>query len=376
VRCTHCQRRWEAAMGRLGRPTAEVVLTEDEREVLKRWARRPKSAQALALRCRIVLECARGDTNQEVAARLGIHAVTVSKWRHRFARHRLDGLSDEPRPGVPRSITDDDVERVVVKTLEEMPADATHWSTRSMAKETGMSQSAVSRIWRAFGLKPHLSETFKLSPDPFFIEKVRDVVGLYINPPDAALVLCVDEKTQIQALDRTAPVLPLRPGLPERRTHDYVRGGTTNLYAALDIASGQVIADMTEQHRAVEFRRFLNLINRSVPDDLDVHLVVDNVSTHKTPEIHRWLLRHPRFHLHFTPTYSSWMNLVERWFAELTNKWLRRGTQRSTKELEASITEWVDRWNEDPIPYVWHKSADEILESLATYCARISDSGH
>jgi transposase len=363
-------------MGRLGRPTAEVVLTEDEREVLKRWARRPKSAQALALRCRIVLECAKGDTNQEVAARLGIHAVTVSKWRHRFARDRLDGLSDEPRPGVPRSITDDDVERVVVKTLEEMPADATHWSTRSMAKETGMSQSAESRIWRAFGLKPHLSETFKLSPDPFFIEKVRDVVGLYINPPDAALVLCVDEKTQIQALDRTAPVLPLRPGLPERRTHDYVRGGTTNLYAALDIASGHVIADMTEQHRAVEFRRFLNLINRSVPDDLDVHLVVDNVSTHKTPEIHRWLLRHPRFHLHFTPTYSSWMNLVERWFAELTNKWLRRGTHRSTKELEASITEWIDRWNEDPTPYVWHKSADEILESLATYCARISDSGH
>jgi transposase len=289
---------------------------------------------------------------------------------------RLEGLHDEPRPGAPRSIGDDDVEMLIVKTLEETPADATHWSTRSMANATGMSQSAVSRIWRAFGLKPHLVDTFKLSPDPLFVDKVRDIVGLYINPPDAALVLCVDEKTQIQALDRTSPVLPLRPGLPERRTHDYVRGGTTNLYAALDVASGQVIAEMTERHRAQEFRHFLNLINRNVPEDLDVHLVVDNVSTHKTPEIKKWLLRHPRFHLHFTPTYSSWMNLVERWFAELTNKWLRRGTHRSTKELEASITTWVDRWNQKPTPFVWHKSADEILDTLANYCARISDSGH
>jgi transposase len=245
-----------------------------------------------------------------------------------------------------------------------------------MAEATGLSQSGVSRIWRAFGLKPHLVDTFKLSPDPLFVEKVRDIVGLYVNPPEAALVLCVDEKTQIQALDRTSPVLPLRPGLPERRTHDYVRGGTTNLYAALDVASGHVIADMTERHRAVEFRRFLNLINRSVPEDLDVHLVIDNVSTHKTPEIKKWLLRHPRFHLHFTPTYSSWMNLVERWFAELTNKWLRRGTHRSTKELESSIGDWIDRWNDEPKPFVWHKSADEILDTLATYCARISDSGH
>jgi transposase len=285
-------------------------------------------------------------------------------------------LHDEPRPGVPRSITDDDVERVIVKTLEETPTDATHWSTRSMAKATGMSQSGVSRIWRAFGLKPHLRETFKLSPDPLFIEKVRDVVGLYLNPPEAALVLCVDEKTQVQALDRTAPVLPLRPGLPERATHDYVRNGTTNLYAALDMASGKVIADMTDRHRAVEFRKFLNLINRSVPDDLDVHLIIDNVSTHKTPEIHRWLLRHPRFHLHFTPTYSSWINMVERWFAELTEKWLRRGTHHSTKELKASITHWVEQWNEDPRPYVWHKTADEILTTLAAYTQRISDSGH
>ena len=353
-----------------------VVLSHDERATLERWARRPKSAQALALRCRIVLECAKGGHNTEVAARLGIDRSTVNKWRARFQAQRLEGLSDEPRPGAPRTITDDDVEAVIVKTLEETPTDATHWSTRSMAQATGMSQSAISRIWRAFGLKPHLVETFKLSPDPQFVDKVRDVVGLYLNPPEGALVLCVDEKSQIQALDRTQPVFPLRPGLPERRTHDYVRHGTTNLYAALDVASGMVIADMTERHRAQEFRRFLNLINRSVPEDLDVHLVVDNSSTHKTPEIHRWLLRHPRFHIHFTPTYSSWINLVERWFAELTQKWLRRGTHRSTKELEAAITTWVDRWNENPQPFVWHKSADEILDTLGSYCARISDSGH
>jgi len=354
-----------------------VVLSDDERETLERWARRPKSAQALALRCRIVLACADGGHVREVAERLGLDPHTVGKWRRRFLADRLEGLHDEPRPGTPRTVSDDDVETVIVKTLEETPVDATHWSTRSMAKATGMSQSAVGRIWRAFGLKPHLVDTFKLSPDPLFVDKVRDIVGLYINPPDGALVLCVDEKTQVQALDRTAPVLPLRPGLPERRTHDYERHGTTNLYAALDVASGHVIADMTDRHRAEEFRRFLNLINRSVPEDLDVHLVVDNVSTHKTPEIKRWLLRHPRFTLHFTPTYSSWINLIERWFAELTTKWLRRGTHRSTKELEASIAHWVDEWNEDPKPFVWHKSADEILETLATYCQRMtSDSGH
>jgi transposase len=263
-----------------------------------------------------------------------------------------------------------------VKTLEETPPDATHWSTRSMAKATGMSQSTVSRIWRAFGLKPHQTETFKLSPDPQFVEKVRDIVGLYVNPPEGALVLSADEKSQIQALDRTAPVLPLRPGTPERRTHDYVRGGTTNLYAALDVASGKVIANLTARHRAVEFRKFLNLINRNVPAHLDVHVIVDNSSTHKTPEIHRWLLRHPRFTLHFTPTYSSWLNLVERWFAELTDKWLRRGTHRSTSELETAIRSWIATWNDDPRPFVWHKTADEILETLAGYCERISDSGH
>jgi transposase len=288
----------------------------------------------------------------------------------------LDGLWDEPRPGAPRTVTDDDVERVIVKTLEETPANATHWSTRSLAASTGMSQSAVSRIWRAFGLKPHLVDSFKLSPDPLFIDKVRDVVGLYLNPPDAAVVLCVDEKTQIQALDRTAPVFPLVPGTPERRTHDYVRNGTTNLYAALDVASGNVISDLTPRHRAEEFRRFLNLIDRNVPADLEVHVVVDNNATHKTPSIQRWLLRHPRFTLHFTPTYSSWLNLVERWFAELTQKWLKRGTHHSTRELVASIRTWIQLWNDEPKPFVWHKTADEILDNLANYCQRISDSGH
>ncbi len=363
-------------MSHPGRPTNEVALSDDERETLERWARRPKSAQVLALRCRIVLTCAEGLNNIEVAQRLGVSRMTVGKWRNRFIECRLEGLHDEPRPGAPRTIGDDDVEAVIVKTLEQTPTDATHWSTRSMAKATGMSQSAISRIWRAFGLKPHLVDSFKLSPDPQFVDKVRDIVGLYLNPPEGALVLCVDEKSQIQALDRTQPVLALRPGLPERRTHDYVRHGTTNLYAALDVASGQVIADLTDRHRAQEFRSFLNLINRSVPDDLDIHVVVDNSSTHKTPEIKRWLLRHPRFTLHFTPTYSSWLNLVERWFAELTNKWLRRGTHRSTKELERAILDWTDSWNDNPRPFVWHKSADEILDTLATYCARISDSGH
>jgi transposase len=363
-------------MARRGRPTPVLVLTEDERETLERWARRPKSAQALALRCRIVLACATGATNQQVAADVGVHPTTVGKWRTRFVERRLDGLHDEPRPGAPRTITDADVERVIVKTLEETPADATHWSTRSMAKAAGMSQTAVSKIWRAFGLKPHLAESFKLSPDPQFIDKVRDIVGLYLNPPDAAVVLCVDEKSQIQALDRTAPILPLLPGVAERRSHDYRRNGTTNLYAALDVASGNVIADLTDRHRAQEFIRFLNLVNRSVPEDLDVHVVVDNSSTHKTPAVHRWLLRHPRFSLHFTPTYSSWLNLVERWFAELTTKWLRRGTHRSTKELVASIRTWITNWNDDPKPFLWHKTADEILDNLATYCQRISNSGH
>jgi transposase len=285
-------------------------------------------------------------------------------------------LHDEPRPGKPRTIRDEDVERVIVKTLEEQPANATHWSTRSMAAATGMSQSAVSRIWRAFALKPHQVETFKLSPDPQFIDKVRDIVGLYLNPPEAAVVLCVDEKSQIQALDRSAPVLPLMPGVPARQTHDYVRNGTTNLYAALDVASGQVFAEMTPRHRAEEFRRFLNLIDDSVPAHLDVHVVLDNSSTHKTPSIQRWLVRHPRFTLHFTPTYSSWLNLVERWFAELTTKWIKRSAHRSVRDLVASIRTWITNWNDDPKPFVWHKTADQILDSLAAYCQRINDSGH
>ena len=363
-------------MGSRGRPKRALVLSAEERETLERWARRHTSAQSLALRCRIVLACADGGHDGEVAQRLGINRNTVGKWRRRFIERRLDGLHDEPRPGAPRTISDEDVERVIVKTLEETPANATHWSTRSMAKATGMSQTAVSKIWRAFALKPHRAEHFKLSPDPLFIDKVRDIVGLYLNPPDAAVVLCVDEKSQIQALDRTAPVFPLLPGTPERRTHDYKRNGTTNLYAALDVASGQVIADLTPRHRAEEFRRFLNLIDKSVPADLDVHVVVDNNATHKTPSIQRWLVRHPRFTLHFTPTYSSWMNLVERWFAELTQKWLKRGTHRSTRQLVASIRTWITNWNDDPRPFVWHKTADEILDSLATYCQRISDSGH
>src|SRR5947208_4753810 len=319
---------------------AEVVLTDEERETLERWARRPTSAQALAFRCRIVLAAAEGRASKQIAAELGCNHNTVSKWRGRFARRGFDGLHDEPRPGKPRSIRDEDVERVIVKTLEKQPANATHWSTRSMATATGMSQSAISRIWRAFGLKPHQTEAFKLSPDPQFIDKVRDIVGLYLNPPEAAVVLCVDEKAQIQALDRSAPVLPLMPGVPQRQSHDYVRYGTTNLYAALDVASGSVIADMTPRHRAEEFRRFLNVIDSSVPAHLEVHVVLDNSPTHKTPSIQRWLLRHPRFRLHFTPTYTSCLNLVERWFAELTTKWIKRSAHRSVRDLAASIRTW------------------------------------
>jgi len=360
----------------MGRPRREVELSDDERATLERWERRRTSAQALALRCRIVLACAAGGNDIEVAARLGIDRNTVGKWRRRFIERRLDGLHDEPRPGKPRTVSDDDVERVIVATLETKPADATHWSTRSLAKATGMTQSSVSRIWRAFGLKPHLVDSFKLSPDPLFIDKVRDVVGLYLNPPEAAVVLCVDEKSQIQALDRTAPILPLLPGTPERQTHDYKRNGVTNLYAALDVASGNVIADLAPRHRTEEFRKFLNLIDRNVPEHLDVHVIVDNNATHKTPAIQRWLIRHPRFTLHFTPTYSSWLNLVERWFAELTTKWLKRGTHRSTRDLVASIRTWIAMWNDNPRPFVWHKTADEILDNLANYCQRITDSGH
>ncbi len=361
---------------RRGRPAVVVELGEAERETLERWARRPSSSQALALRCRIVLGAAAGELNKDIAERLGCCAATVSKWRGRFALWRLDGLADEPRPGGPRRISDAQVEEVIVRTLEEAPPGATHWSTRSMAAAMGMSQTAISRIWRAFGLKPHRLGEFKVSPDPQFIDKVRDVVGLYLNPPEAAVVFCVDEKTGIQALDRTAPMLPLMLGVPQRRTHDYRRCGTTNLYAALEVASGKVISTMTARHRSEEFRKFLNLIDREVPAHLAVHIVLDNVSTHKTPTIQRWLLRHPRFSFHFTPTYSSWMNLVERWFSELTTKWLRRGTHTSVGDLQDSINTWIDGWNQNPKPFTWHKTADDILDTLAAYLQRIPDSGH
>lgn len=354
-----------------------LVLTDEERQVLQGWARRRKTAQALALRSRIVLACSDGATVSAVATELGISRATAGKWRSRFLASRLEGLSDEPRPGRPRTVTDGHVEKVITATLEQQPPNGdTHWSTRSMARSAGMSQSAVSRIWRAFGLKPHIVQTWKLSADPQFIDKVRDVVGLYMSPPENALVLCVDEKSQIQALDRTAPCLPMLPTTPARMTHDYVRNGTTSLFAAFDLASGSVIAQPYRRHRHQEFLRFLTLIDTAVPPDLDLHLVLDNYATHKTPAIHQWLLKHPRFQLHFTPTSSSWMNLVERWFAELTNRKLRRSAHRSVTELEADIRKWINEWNKDPKPFVWTKSADEILETLAAYCERINDSGH
>jgi transposase len=363
-------------MARTGRPKAELVLTEEERETLARWARRRNSAQALALRCRIVLESATGAANTEVAARLGVEPHTVARWRGQFVAGRLDGLADEPRPGGPRKITDAQVEEVIIRTLESAPRGATHWSTRDMAKASGLSQSSISRIWRAFGLKPHLVDTFKLSKDPQFIEKVRDVAGLYLAPPEHALVLCVDEKSQIQALDRSAPVLPLMPGMPERRSHDYVRAGVTTLFAALNVATGEVIGSLHRRHRAVEFKKFLTKLDREVPAGLEVHLICDNYATHKTPAIQRWLLAHPRFCLHFTPTSSSWLNQVERWFALLTDKQLRRGAHKNVQALEKDIRAWIRTWNEDPRPFTWVKTADEILERLASYLNRIPDSGH
>ena len=356
---------------------AALDLTGDERRVLEGWARRRKTAQALALRSRIVLACAGGAPNSKVAGDLGVSRATVTKWRSRFAEARLEGLSDEPRPGAPRTITDEQVEAVITRTLEERgPGEDTHWSTRSIARATGMSQTAVSRIWRAFGLKPHLIETWKLSTDPQFIEKVRDIVGLYMDPPAGALVLCVDEKSQIQALDRTAPCLPILPTTPARRTHDYVRNGTTSLFAALEVASGSVIAQPYRQHRHQEFLRFLKLIDGAVPKDLDLHLILDNYATHKTPEVKRWLLRHPRFHLHFTPTSSSWLNLVERWFAELTRRKLQRSAHRTVTALEADLRQWTNAWNKNPRPFTWTKTPEEIFESIAAYCQRINDSGH
>ncbi|MGH9920430.1 MAG: IS630 family transposase [Nitrososphaerales archaeon] len=359
-------------MAREGRPKAELVLSDEERQVLERLTRRHKSSQAMALRARIVLACASGSSSRDVARKLQVNEGTVGKWRRRFVERRLDGLFDEPRPGAKRTITDDKVEAVVVKTLEEKPAGATHLSTRSMAEATGMSQTAISKIWRAFGLQPHRSESFKLSSDPQFIEKVRDVVGLYLDPPERAVVLCVDEKSQIQALNRFQPILPMMPATPERHSHDYVRHGTTSLFAALNMASGKVIGSLHRRHRAAEFKKFLERIDTEVPDELDVHLILDNYATHKTPDIVRWLLRHPRFHLHFTPTSASWLNMVERWFAELTTKKIKRGAHMSVRALERDIRDWIAHWNDDPRPYVWVKTADQILAALARYCERVS----
>jgi len=361
---------------RRGRPSPPLVLSAEERETLERWARRPKTAQAVAQRARMVLAGAAGKTNGAVAVEVGVTRQTVGRWRRRFGAKRLDGLLDEPRPGAPRKITDGDVERVLRLTLETRPRDATHWSTRAMAQRCGLSQTAVSRIWRAFALRPHRVETFKLSRDPLFIEKVRDIVGLYLHPPDKALVLSVDEKAQIQALDRTQPLLPMRPGQVERRAHDYTRHGTTSLFAALDARSGKVIGEFHRRHRAVEFRQFLATIDAAVPQALAVHLILDNYGTHKTPMIHRWLARHPRFHMHFTPTGASWINLVERWFAALTEKQLRRGVHRSTRKLEEAIRRYMAVTNARPKPFIWTKTADEILESVARFCHRISNSGH
>jgi transposase len=358
-------------MAERGRPRQLLSVTDEEREVLERWSRRPKSPHSVAQRARIVLLAADGMANVAVAERVGVNQATVVKWRKRFLDRRLDGLIDEPRPGAPRTISDADVEAVIVRTLEDKPTDATHWSTRDLAKRVGMSPSSVGRIWQAFGLKPWLTDTFKLSEDPQFVDKVRDVVGLYMNPPDHAVVLCVDEKTSIQALDRTQPSLPMRPGQVERRTHDYKRNGVTDLFAALNLASGQVVAQTRSQHRAVEFRQFLDRIDAAVPEDLAVHVVLDNSSTHKTPAIGTWLLRHPRFTFHFTPTSSSWLNLVERWFAELTRKMLARSAHKSVAALTSDLNAWIATWNENPKPFVWHKTADEILTNLKRYLTNL-----
>jgi transposase len=363
-------------MARTGRPAAVIELSDLEREQLLRWSRRAKSSQVLAQRSKIVLACAEGLSNNDIAVRVGVSTSMVTKWRTRFAADRLDGLVDEPRPGRPPTIAVEQVEAVIVATLEEVPAHATHWSRASMAARTGLSRTTIGRIWRDFGPKPHRAETFKLSKDPLFVEKVVDVVGLYHNPPERAVVLCVDEKSQIQALNRSQPVLPMMPGMPERRTHDYLRNGITSLFAAFNIADGTVISELHRQHRASEFRKFLTTLDSQVPAELDVHLICDNYGTHKTPAIKAWLARHPRFHMHFTPTGSSWINQVERWFGFLTDQLIRRGTHASVQALERDIRDWITDWNTHPKPFLWTKTAEEILDSLTRFCARISGPGH
>jgi transposase len=351
----------------MARPKTKLVVTAAEREELLSLTRRHRTAQAIATRARIILSCSADMSNKAVAGYLGVSQPTVGKWRARFIAEGLDGLYDEPRPGAPRRISDAKVERVVTATLESTPRGETHWSVRSMAKQMGIGKTAVHEIWRAFRLQPHRSETFKLSKDPLLVPKVRDIVGLYMNPPDHAVVLCVDEKSQIQALERTQPLLPLRPGSPARRSHDYTRHGTTTLFAALDTKTGEVIGQLRRRHRASEFKAFLKTIDDRIPPDLDVHVICDNYGTHKSPVISRWLRQHPRFHMHFTPTYSSWLNLVERWFAGLTEKALRRDSHRSVRELEVAITRYLNASNEEPKPFVWTKTADQILAKIARF---------
>jgi len=363
-------------MARRGRPKAVLELTREERDQLERWVRRARSSQALALRCRIVLRCADGVDNKVVAQEVGCSAMTVGKWRRRFVEHRLDGLCDEPRPGRPPVITVEQVEEVVVATLEQTPPNATHWSRAKMAERSGLSATTVGQVWKAFGLKPHRADGFKLSNDPLFVEKVYDVVGLYLDPPESAVVLCVDEKSQVQALARSQPAFPMMPGMPERRTHDYVRHGTTTLFAALDTADGKVITATHRRHRSQELKKFLDKIDTQVPDHLDVHLVMDNYQTHKTPTIKTWLAAHPRFHVHFTPTYSSWLNQVERWFALITQDLLQRSDHRSVQALEEDLRQWAKAWNADPRPFVWTKTAEQILASLARLLQRINRAGH
>lgn len=355
---------------RTGRPKVAVVVSETECQELTALARRVRSAPQAARRARIILACAAGQDNRMVARRQRVAPATVGKWRQRFVAARVAGLFDEPRAGAPRRVTDAAIEDVVVRTLETTPRGATHWSTRDMAKATGLSAMTISRVWRAFGLQPHRTETFKLSPDPQLIAKVRDIVGLYLHPPEHAVVFCVDEKPQIQALDRTAPLLPLRPGQVERRTYDYQRHGTTSLFAALNVATGRVLTAMHRRHRALEFRRFLDQIDASVPPTLDVHIIMDNYGTHKTPRIRQWFAKRPRFHVHFTPTYASWISLVERWFSALTTRQLRRGVHRSVRELEAAIREFTAAQNDTATPFVWTKTADEILASIARFAQR------
>lgn len=358
-----------------------VVLTEEEREYLESLARRRKTHQALALRAKIVLQCAEGKSHLDIADHLNTSNVTVGKWRKRFVARRLDGLYDAPRPGQPRKITDADVERIVVTTLEEKPKNATHWSTRSMAKAVGLNQTAIRRVWKAFGLQPHREETFKLSEDPLFIDKVRDVVGLYMNPPERALVLCVDEKSQCQALDRSQPLLPMQPGQPERKTHDYYRHGTTSLFAALDIATGKVIGKCQRRHRHQEFLKFLRYLDKNldVEPGTEIHIVMDNYATHKTEAVKRWFQRHPHYHVHFTPTSASWLNQVERFFAEITNKRLRRGVFKSLRAMEKAIRDYLEEHNQNAKPFRWIATADAILQRVANAASkikRINDSGH